>query len=79
MWGPQRLTTLWAFTACYRGNVILRISWTFSGKAQVSRASILTLMKSLDTSQWGIHMAELTPELIATMCRDSIELELYEL
>jgi hypothetical protein len=27
MWDPQRLTTLWAFTACYRASFTLLTSW----------------------------------------------------
>jgi hypothetical protein len=56
MWEPRRLTTLWAFTACYRdsfnfkmGVMLLRNFWLFSQlhgittrKAVVFRLNFLT-------------------------------------
>jgi hypothetical protein len=35
MWEPRRLTTLWAFTACYRDNFTF---FTFTFRKRVSRA-----------------------------------------
>jgi hypothetical protein len=40
MWAPRRLTTLWAFTACYRDSFIFLLSHYLSGGTEEDKESL---------------------------------------
>jgi hypothetical protein len=56
MWEPRRLTTLWAFTACYRD------SFTYTC------TSVCVFFESFDMSRWNVAVvSELSGSLCASM------------
>jgi hypothetical protein len=71
MWDPQRLATLWAFTACYRDNFTL-LTYILSEPAEIPLKFERAIFKK--TLQYTLKFVEMQPYLYQDTILEGIKI-----